>query len=178
MGSAAEDVLYVALHEHNEAVAIHGSDLPEDPEHLLDLLNSEAAPLQAWFDSAKAYLASGNIRAFRHVIAEATGAELLKEMLNFFKKEPAFERMSMFCALAAYFIEQARGARDVNERSSLLAEAERSIRQAEEQNKENKEMLPYLARAFLALARVCCAVSINLVYDAYTALLPTASAMP
>lgn len=154
MTAAGDDVLYVALHEHNEAVSIHRRDLPDDPNPVLDLLASEAAPLQSWFDTAKAYLANGNVRAFRDIIADATSAELLKDMLQFFKKEPVFERMSMMCAMAAYYIEAARVARDANERTSLLVEAERYIKESEGLDKTNAEVLPAMARAFLQLARV------------------------
>lgn len=154
MDGAGEDVLYVALHEHNEAVSIHRRDLPPDPNPVLDLLASEAAPLQSWFDAAKAYLANGNVKAFTDIIADATSAELLKDMLQFFKKEPTFERMSMFCAMAAYYIEAARAVRDANEKTGLLVEAERYIKEAEEIDRANGEVLPAMARAFLLLARV------------------------
>jgi hypothetical protein len=74
----AEGLIYVALHEHNEAVALRQNDLPRDPEDVLNLLSSEAAPLQCWFDTAKAYLSQEQAAAFVDIVQEAHSEEVLQ----------------------------------------------------------------------------------------------------
>lgn len=78
MAENGEGHIYVALHEHNEAVAIRQHDLPRDPEDVLNLLSSEAAPLLCWFDTAKAYLSQEQAAAFVAIVQDAYSEEVLQ----------------------------------------------------------------------------------------------------
>jgi hypothetical protein len=78
MTDQGEALIYVALHEHNEAVALRQHDLPRDPEDVLNLLSSEAAPLLCWFDTAKAYLSQDQAAAFVNIVQEAHSEETLQ----------------------------------------------------------------------------------------------------
>jgi hypothetical protein len=78
MTDQGEVLIYVALHEHNEAVALRQHDLPRDPEDVLNLLSSEAAPLLCWFDTAKAYLSQEQAAAFVNIVQEAHSDETLQ----------------------------------------------------------------------------------------------------
>ena len=46
----------------DEEVLVSTSELPAEPEDLLELLKGEIAPLSIWLDFAKAYLAAGRVR--------------------------------------------------------------------------------------------------------------------
>ncbi|KAF6252058.1 hypothetical protein COO60DRAFT_560958 [Scenedesmus sp. NREL 46B-D3] len=151
MAEQSEGLLYVALHEHNEAVALRQHDLPRDPEDVLNLLSSEAAPLQCWFDTAKSYLSQDQAAAFVNIVQEAQNEETLQGIRNYFHREPLFERVQLLCALAAYYTEAARAERDLQERARLGQQAEQFIRQAE--GLRSSEMLPSMTRGFMAMAR-------------------------
>ena len=45
----------------DEQVLVSTSELPSEPEDLLELLKGEFAPLNVWLDFAKAYLAVGQV---------------------------------------------------------------------------------------------------------------------
>eukprot|EP00882_Tetradesmus_deserticola_P013086 GHRQ01013878.1.p1 GENE.GHRQ01013878.1~~GHRQ01013878.1.p1 ORF type:complete len:197 (+),score=78.10 GHRQ01013878.1:283-873(+) len=146
-----EGLIYVALHEHNEAVALRQHDLPRDPDDVLNLLSSEAAPLLCWFDTAKSYLSQGQAAAFVNIVQEAHNEETLQGIRNYFHREPLFERVQLLCALAAYYTEAARAEREQQERTRLGQQAEQYIRQAE--GLRSSEMLPSMTRGFMAMAR-------------------------
>lgn len=152
MAGAGEGVIYVALHEQHEAVALRQHDLPEDSEDVLNLLSSEAAPLLCWFDTAKAYLSQSKAQAFLEIVREANSDETLDGIRSYFSKEPTFERVQMFCALAAYYIEASRAERDPQRRAAALNQAEECIKDAERLS--SVEMLPHMARGMLVLAKV------------------------
>jgi hypothetical protein len=150
--ATGDGVILVALHERNEAVALHASSLPDDPEDVLNLLSAEAAPLVRWLDAAKAYLAHQQAPQFLEIVREASSDETLNGIRKYFSREPTFERIQLLCALAAYLLEAARLERDPSSRAALVHQAEEHIRQA--QALGGGEMLPCMAKAALALARV------------------------
>lgn len=151
MAENGEGLIYVALHEHNEAVAIRQHDLPRDPEDVLNLLSSEAAPLLCWFDTAKAYLSQEQAAAFVAIVQDAYSEEVLQGIRNYFHREPLFERVQLLCALAAYYTEASRAERDAQERARLAQQADAFVRQAE--GLRSSEMLPSMTRGFMAMAR-------------------------
>lgn len=51
----------IPVQESDELVLISTSELPQEPEDLLDLLRGEFAPLHLWLDFAKAYLANEQV---------------------------------------------------------------------------------------------------------------------
>lgn len=58
------DTLYVALHgggAATEAVALPASSLPPIADDVLNLLSMEAAHVQVWVDTAKGFLARGQV---------------------------------------------------------------------------------------------------------------------
>jgi len=54
-----EPCISIPVQESDELVLVSTSELPPEPEDLLDLLRGEYAPLHLWLDFAKAYLANG-----------------------------------------------------------------------------------------------------------------------
>lgn len=58
---STEPCISIPVQESDEVVLVSTSELPSDPEDLLDLLRGEFAPLHLWLDFAKAYLASGQV---------------------------------------------------------------------------------------------------------------------
>ena len=59
-----EPCISIPVQESDELVLVSTSELPPEPEDLLDLLRGEYAPLHLWLDFAKAYLANGQVSAF------------------------------------------------------------------------------------------------------------------
>lgn len=57
----AEPCISIPVQESDEVVLLSTSELPSEPEDLLDLLRGEYAPLHLWLDFAKAYLANGQV---------------------------------------------------------------------------------------------------------------------
>jgi hypothetical protein len=86
-------VVYVALHEHNEAVALRQDALPADSEDVLNLLSSEAAPLLCWFDTAKAYLSQAKAAAFLDIVKEANSEETLEGIRQYFSTYAHFKQL-------------------------------------------------------------------------------------
>jgi hypothetical protein len=70
LGGGAPRFIYIPVMDSHEVVAVNANQLPEEPEELLEILAAEAAPLRTWFDFARAYLASGNDKAFIHICEE------------------------------------------------------------------------------------------------------------
>jgi len=58
----SEPCISIPVQDSDELVLISASELPVEPEDLLDLLRGEYAPLHLWLDFAKAYMANGKVR--------------------------------------------------------------------------------------------------------------------
>ena len=56
-----EAYISIPVQGTNEEVLVSTSELPAEPEDLLELLKGEIAPLTIWLDFAKAYLAAGRV---------------------------------------------------------------------------------------------------------------------
>jgi RNA polymerase-associated protein CTR9 len=72
--------IYISVMESSEVVRCSIDDLPGETEDLLEVLAAEAAPLSTWFDFARAYLAQGNIEAFKQICEEGVRPEVLIEV--------------------------------------------------------------------------------------------------
>lgn len=56
-----EPCISIPVQDSDELVVVSTSELPAEPEDLLELLKGELAPLNLWLDFAKAYLANGRV---------------------------------------------------------------------------------------------------------------------
>lgn len=57
----AQTCISIPVQESEELVVVSTSELPPEPEDLLELLKGELAPLNLWLDFAKAYLANDQV---------------------------------------------------------------------------------------------------------------------
>ena len=57
----SEPCISIPVQDSDELVLISATELPVEPEDLLDLLRGEYAPLHLWLDFAKAHLANGKV---------------------------------------------------------------------------------------------------------------------
>lgn len=63
----SEPCISIPVQDSDELVLISATELPVEPEDLLDLLRGEYAPLHLWLDFAKAYLANGKVNWSPHM---------------------------------------------------------------------------------------------------------------
>jgi hypothetical protein len=62
------DDIRVPIGDSGEHVSIDPHNLPQKVEDVLGVLQSELAPLHAWLECAKAYLAEDNEEAFLEIV--------------------------------------------------------------------------------------------------------------
>lgn len=62
------DDIRVPIGDSGEHVSIDPHNLPQKVEDVLGVLQSELAPLRAWLECAKAYLAEDNEEAFLEIV--------------------------------------------------------------------------------------------------------------
>lgn len=63
-----DDDIRVPIGDSGEHVSIDPHNLPQKVEDVLGVLQSELAPLHAWLECAKAYLAEDNEEAFLEIV--------------------------------------------------------------------------------------------------------------
>jgi hypothetical protein len=75
----------VPIGDSGEHVSIDPHNLPQKVEDVLGVLQSELAPLHAWLECAKAYLAEDNEEAFLEIVGSgcSPGKRLLSIVLLF-----------------------------------------------------------------------------------------------
>ncbi|BDA40854.1 RNA polymerase-associated protein CTR9 homolog [Coccomyxa sp. Obi] len=138
--------LFIPVALTDETVAVPVDDLPEEAEDVLNLLRGEEAPLSLWIDFAKAYLAQGNLKQYLYILEEG----ITDEVAQYFQ-QAKFERLQIFCALAAYYTAEGRKQRDRNARTEQFARAAQLLGSARQIDYEDQ--LPLLGLGQLELAR-------------------------
>ncbi|GBF96613.1 hypothetical protein Rsub_09359 [Raphidocelis subcapitata] len=126
-------------------------DLPDDVQGVVQFLESEAVPLQIWWDVARAYLAQGRTAQYLALLHSALEDDLLTAVEDYFKKRPTFEIVQLHCGLAAHHIEQFRLEADRAAKQQHLAAAAARVNTAKQEGPQ--EQLPFLAAGCLALAK-------------------------
>ena len=166
--------LFIPVASTDETVAVPVDDLPDEVEDLLDVLRAEEAPLSLWIDFAKAYLAQvwassfwlasvsavtvdtkltaawcmqGMMKQYLYILNEGTS----KEVADYFQGAK-FERLQIFCALAAYYTAEGRTQRDRNARADHFAKAAQLLGTARQIDYDDQ--LPFLGLGQLEMARV------------------------
>lgn len=135
-----------------EGTLLQIDHLPDDVQDLVTVLESEAVPLQHWWDVARAYLAQGRTTQYLALLQSALEPELLSAVEDFFKRKPTYEIVQLNCGYAAYHIEQFRQEQNSTLKNQHFASATLRINAAKNEGPE--EQLPYLANACLYLAKV------------------------
>jgi len=76
----------VPIGDSGEHVSIDPHNLPQKVEDVLGVLQSELAPLHAWLECAKAYLAEDNEEAFLEIVGSgcSPGKRLLSIVVSLF----------------------------------------------------------------------------------------------
>lgn len=167
--------LFIPVAASDETVAVPVDDLPEEAEDLLDVLKAEEAPLSLWIDFAKAYLAQvtvvllfvvravrkssqrnssnvewcmqGQLKQYLHILKEGTSEEVAE-----YFQHAKFERLQLYCALAAYYTAEGRKQQERNARTEHFAKAAQLLGLARQIDYEDQ--LPFLGLGQLELARV------------------------
>lgn len=80
------DDIRVPIGDSGEHVSIDPHNLPQKVEDVLGVLQSELAPLHAWLECAKAYLAEDNEEAFLEIVGSgcSPGKRLLSIVVSLF----------------------------------------------------------------------------------------------
>jgi len=82
------DDIRVPIGDSGEHVSIDPHNLPQKVEDVLGVLQSELAPLHAWLECAKAYLAEDNEEAFLEIVGSGCSPGTRKD--KFFNPLAAF----------------------------------------------------------------------------------------
>lgn len=69
-------MICIPVQNSDEVVAVPLSELPEDQEELLEVLQAEEASLLLWLDFAKAYLARGQLEQSLAILEAGTSDEV------------------------------------------------------------------------------------------------------
>jgi hypothetical protein len=152
MDPAAER-LCIPVQESDEVVVVPVSQLPDDPQEVLNVLISEAAVLPLWLDFARTYLKQGDVEGFQKILQEASSEEVLTEVEQYFGKKPNYEHIQCLCGFVALSLARAKDEKDAQKRSELLNTARLLVQKAKQV--DPKEQLPDLAAGMWALAKVC-----------------------
>jgi hypothetical protein len=123
-----------------------------DVQDLVSILESEAVPLQHWWDLARAYLAQGRAQQYLELLQSSLDPEFLKAVEDFFKRRPSFEIVLMICGIAAHHTEQYRAEPDKAAKQEHYSAALARVNAAKQEGPA--EQLPWLASGALALAKV------------------------
>lgn len=73
------DDIRVPIGDSGEHVSIDPHNLPQKVEDVLGVLQSELAPLHAWLECAKAYLAEDNEEAFLEIVGSGCSPGTCKD---------------------------------------------------------------------------------------------------
>jgi hypothetical protein len=82
------DDIRVPIGDSGEHVSIDPHNLPQKVEDVLGVLQSELAPLHAWLECAKAYLAEDNEEAFLEIVGSGCSPGTRKD--KFFQSSRCF----------------------------------------------------------------------------------------
>jgi hypothetical protein len=82
------DDIRVPIGDSGEHVSIDPHNLPQKVEDVLGVLQSELAPLHAWLECAKAYLAEDNEEAFLEIVGSGCSPGT--------RKDKFFNRLAFF----------------------------------------------------------------------------------
>ena len=93
------DDIRVPIGDSGEHVSIDPHNLPQKVEDVLGVLQSELAPLHAWLECAKAYLAEDNEEAFLEIVGSGCSPGTRKD--TFFNRLAAF---LLFSSLSFVFV--------------------------------------------------------------------------
>jgi RNA polymerase-associated protein CTR9 len=100
----ADSIIRIQVRGSSEVVQMHESELPTDPEDILEVLRAELAPPGIWLQIALAYYnVLGDAGAFQEILQEGLHPDLEKE-----HRECKKDRIAILNALAAYHVKCAR----------------------------------------------------------------------
>ncbi|KAL6746592.1 Paf1 complex component [Haematococcus lacustris] len=143
--------LLIPVLDTEEVVSVDLHNLPSEADELLEILAAEAAPLQVWFEFAKAYLSQGKEDAFVHICSEGVKDEVTAEVVRFFGVRPIYEQIQFHCGLAAVQLAKAQDEKEKAVKNSLLAQVAKHLSSAAGLNPE--EQLVAVGYGMLNLAK-------------------------
>ena len=123
--------VYIPIATTDDFVLVQSDALPEDPESVISILQSETAPLGVWLDVARLYCNKGHTEQYIQILKEITGPEVEE----YYENQPNAcreERVIALAALAEHNVEKAeqRGTPE-SERKALLEDANQLLLEAE-----------------------------------------------
>ncbi|EKX35281.1 hypothetical protein GUITHDRAFT_79976, partial [Guillardia theta CCMP2712] len=99
-------VLAVPIHEtEDEILELPKSELPDDPNEIMQILASELAPLKLWLELALAYYQQNRVPQFLMVMETSTGDE--GPFYQDYYKDDKHGRIALLNCLAAYHVQMA-----------------------------------------------------------------------
>ncbi len=143
-----EEHIYIPVDQSEEVVAVPLSDLPEDPEEIVDVLKAEVVPFSLWVDFARAYLAQDKIPQYQKLLSFGT----LKDVEDFYREKGKFESIQLLCELAATHVDAARSESNISSKTDSFGKATNLLSRARQL--DYQEQLPSIGLGELALARV------------------------
>ena len=143
-----EEYIYIPVDQSEEVVAVPLSDLPDDPEEIVDVLKAEVVPFSLWVDFARAYLAQDKLPQYQKLLSFGT----LKDVEDFYREKGKFESIQLLCELAATHVDAARAESSRSSKTERLAQAATLLTRARQL--DYQEQLPSIGLGELALARV------------------------
>lgn len=143
-----EEHIYIPVDQSEEVVAVPLSDLPDDPEEIVDVLKAEVVPFSLWVDFARAYLAQDKLPQYQKLLSFGT----LKDVEDFYREKGKFESIQLLCELAATHVDAAKAESSRSSKTERLAQAATLLTRARQL--DYQEQLPSIGLGELALARV------------------------
>jgi hypothetical protein len=117
-----DDDIRVPIGDSGEHVSIDPHNLPQKVEDVLGVLQSELAPLHAWLECAKAYLAEDNEEAFLEIVG--SGCSPGTKRVGFLSKSS----FAAFFALSGLCRSRSSLARDQIENAGVFFSRDRILR--------------------------------------------------
>ncbi|KAK9845686.1 hypothetical protein WJX84_004302 [Apatococcus fuscideae] len=142
-----EEHIYIPVDQSEEVVAVPLSNLPEDPEEIVDVLKAEMVPFSLWVDFARAYLAQDKIPQYQRLLSFGTE----KDVEDFYRGKGTFESIQLLCELAATHVDAARAESNKSSKTERFAKAADLLSTARQL--DFHEQLSSIGLGELALAR-------------------------
>jgi len=125
-----EATTYIPIRGTRDAVAVKNSELPTDPEDILDVLRAETAPLSCWIRFAILYLKMGKEQQCKQIL-DAGSDPVIDNIPEYTNEESKRDRIAILNMLAAYETLKATRVTDKREKDALYTAARQNFDRAD-----------------------------------------------
>eukprot|EP01104_Vermistella_antarctica_P010352 TRINITY_DN2757_c1_g2_i1.p1 TRINITY_DN2757_c1_g2~~TRINITY_DN2757_c1_g2_i1.p1 ORF type:complete len:1070 (+),score=325.80 TRINITY_DN2757_c1_g2_i1:164-3373(+) len=125
----ASEYVLIPVMNTDEYIKVLVSELPEDHDEILEVLQAEIAPLDIWLEIALAYFKQDRLLQFREILEAGSDPEVESYFDDPIRARS--QRVKLLSALAAYSVHQAVGEREKAAKEKHFEEATKHYNEAD-----------------------------------------------